>query len=58
MNSLYRGVRIDETWENVSKDNDPSLWNLLTNENAENDDLQTDSVDYNAQENTKKCRLH
>ena len=42
VNPLYRGVGIDETWESVSKENDPSLWNLLTNENSENDDLQTE----------------
>ena len=56
VNLLYRGVRIDETWENVRKEEDPSLWSLLTNENAENDDLQTDTYDdYKAQENTKNA---
>ena len=54
VNPLYKSVQIHETWENVSKENDSSLWNLLTNEDAENDDLQTNSDDdYNAQENTK-----
>ena len=38
----------------MSKENDPSLWNMLTNENAENYDLQTDSDDdYDTKENTK-----
>ena len=54
VNPLYKDVRIDETWESVSKENDPSLWNMLTNENAENDELETDSEDdYNAQENAE-----
>ena len=41
MNPLYRDVQIDESFESVSKEDDPLLWNLLTNENGENDDLQT-----------------
>ena len=41
MNPLYRDVQIDESLESVSKEDDPLLWNLLTNENGENDDLQT-----------------
>ena len=45
VNPLYRCVRIDGTWESVSKENDLSLKTLLINENAENDDLQTDSDD-------------
>ena len=45
VNPLYKDVRIDKTWENLSKESDPSLWNLLTNENAENVELETDSDD-------------
>ena len=54
VNPLYRGVWIDETLKNVSKENEPLLANLLTNENAENYKLQTDSDDnYNVHKNTK-----
>ena len=55
VNSLYKDVRIDEPWESVNKENDPSLWNLLTSVRAENDELQTDSDNkFNAQENAEK----
>ena len=54
MNPLYKDVHIDETWESVSKENDLSLWKMLTNENAEDDELQKDiDDDYNAQENAE-----
>ena len=54
VNPLYKDVHIDETWESVSKENDLSLWKMLTNENAEDDELQKDiDDDYNAQENAE-----
>ena len=45
INPFYRDVVIDSTWENVSEQNDPVLWNLLTNENiTENSESEeTDS---------------
>ena len=56
MNPFFRGGRINELLESMSKENYPLLLNLLTNENAENYDPQTDSDDaYNAKENTKSA---
>ena len=47
INPLYKNVTIDKAWEDVSEETDPELWNLLTNENAPNDDkvFDTDSDD-------------
>ena len=46
INPFYKDVSIDNEWVDVSEQSDPELWNLLTDENAnecnENDD-QTDS---------------
>ena len=39
INPFYKDIAIDQEWENVSKQSDPELWNLLTNENAK--DLST-----------------
>ena len=35
INPFYKNVRIDSTWENVSRETDPDTWNLLTNPDAE-----------------------
>ena len=44
INPFYQTVHIDNSWEKVSKESDPELWNLLTDENAESDAmLQSDS---------------
>ena len=37
INQFYADVTIHDTWENVSQDSDPELWELLTNENAKPD---------------------
>ena len=30
INPFYKNVRIDDTWEDVSEESDPVLWNILT----------------------------
>ena len=37
INHFYRSVTVDNSWENVSQESDPELWDLLTNENAKPD---------------------
>jgi hypothetical protein len=43
INEFWGDVKIDETWENVSKATDPETWNLLTNPDAEPLSDETDS---------------
>ena len=43
INPFYRNVRIDKTWETVSRETDPETWNLLTNPDAEPMSDETDS---------------
>ena len=42
---FYKNVHIDDTWEDVSEESDPVLWNILTDENAKPQDNETDSDD-------------
>ena len=37
INHFYPSVTVDNSWENVSQESDPKLWDLLTNENAKLD---------------------
>ena len=45
INSFYKDVRIDDTWEDLSEESDPGLWNILTDENAKPQNDETDSDD-------------
>ena len=59
VNLLYKNVTVDQSWENVSEETDPELWNLLTNENATDNDkgLETDSdedIEGNIPDETEK----
>ena len=55
INPLYQNVVIDESWENVTKEADPELWDMLTNEDSKKEmsksvdkfDYLTDSDDEN-----------
>ena len=56
INPFYQNVRIDSTWETISKENDPDTWNLLTNPDAEALSDETDSdeeIAHNSRENGK-----
>ena len=60
VNLLYKNVTVDQSWENVSEETDPELWNLLTNEDATDNDkgLETDSdedIEGNIPDETEKC---
>ena len=37
INYFSNNVSVDDSWENLSKESDPELWDLLTNENAKPD---------------------
>ena len=37
INPFYRTVSVHNSWENVSQESDPELWDILTNENAKYD---------------------
>ena len=52
MNRLYANVRIDNSWENLSKDSDPVTWNMLTNPKADILSDETDTED--EKENTRQ----
>ena len=57
INPFYADVRIDESWANVSKDNDPETWDMLTNPNAACENYETDSdeeLERNGRELEKK----
>ena len=34
INPFYKQVRLDNSWEDISKESDPDLWELLTDEKA------------------------
>ena len=37
INPFYRTVSVHNSWENVSQESDPELWDILTNENAKHE---------------------
>ena len=43
INPFYADIRIDDSWEHVSQENDPETWDMLTNPNAECQNYETDS---------------
>ena len=44
INPFYRQVRLDNSWEDISKESDPELWELLTDEKAKSKTVEeTDS---------------
>ena len=45
VNPLYANVRIDNSWESLSKDSDPVTWNMLTNPEADILSDETDTED-------------
>ena len=47
INPFYKNVIVDNDWKNVSEQSDPEFWQLLTNDNGKefNIDDQTDSDD-------------
>ena len=45
INLFCQTVDIDNSWERVSKESDPELWILLTDENAESDDMLQSDID-------------
>ena len=42
-NPLYGHIEIDPSWETVSEQTDPELWNLLTNEYASDNENEVDT---------------
>ena len=54
---LYQNMQINMSWENVSQESDPGLWNILTDENRKHVEGEIDDSDediegnYHAYEN-------
>ena len=62
INPHYENVTIDDSWDDVSKQSDPELWKLLTDENAKNNDSgdiidSDDEIDGNDHTKEKEQRI-
>ena len=45
LNPLYQNMQINMSWENVSQESDPRLWNILTDENRKDVEGEIDDSD-------------
>ena len=55
MNPLYQNIQIDPSWENVSQESDPELWNILTDKNHKHVEGGIGDSDENTEGNDHAC---